>query len=339
MAKATKLPSGSWRAVAYLGVSADGKRIRKSFTAPTKKEAEMAAIEYALHTKATTESKLTLGGAMEKYIALKSNVLSPSTIRGYRNLQRNHLAGLLNVPLANITQADIQQAINAEAENHSPKTVRNVHGLLTAVFSVYRPDFTPHTTLPQRVKQPISIPNNDDIKLILRRAEGSALELPIMLAAFGSLRRSEICALTHEDISGNTVFINKALVQNDKKQWRIKTTKTVASTRKIELPAFVIDKIPAGKGPIFHFNPQNLSQNFYKFLRKENLPIFRFHDLRHYQASILHAMGVPDKYIMQRGGWSTDATLKNIYQHTFDDLTEKTNERVNEYFSKMINDN
>ena len=42
---------------------------------------------------------------------------------------------------------------------------------------------------------------------------------------------------------------------------------------------------------------------------------------------------------MQRGGWSTDSTLKNIYQHTFDDLTEKTNERVNEYFSKMINDN
>jgi len=48
------------------------------------------------------------------------------------------------------------------------------------------------------------------------------------------------------------------------------------------------------------------------------LPRFRFHDLRHYQASILHAMGVPDKYIMERGGWKTDSTLKNIYQHTMD---------------------
>lgn len=37
MAKAKKLPSGSWRVNQYVGKDADGKRVYKSFTADSKK--------------------------------------------------------------------------------------------------------------------------------------------------------------------------------------------------------------------------------------------------------------------------------------------------------------
>lgn len=47
MVKARKLPSGNWRALAYSGI-VNGKRSYKSFTAPTRKEAEFLAAEYAL---------------------------------------------------------------------------------------------------------------------------------------------------------------------------------------------------------------------------------------------------------------------------------------------------
>ena len=74
-------------------------------------------------------------------------------------------------------------------------------------------------------------------------------------------------------------------------------------------------------------------------LREYNgVPHFRFHDLRHYQASILHAMGVPDKYIMQRGGWRTDNTLKNIYQHTFDKTTKEVSDKINDYFTDILHE-
>lgn len=46
MAKAKKLPSGSWRAQVFVGLDENGKQIRKSFTAPTKKEAEFLAAEF-----------------------------------------------------------------------------------------------------------------------------------------------------------------------------------------------------------------------------------------------------------------------------------------------------
>ena len=48
MAKAKKLPSGSWRVRVYDGKTAEGKNIYKSFTAPAKKDAEYLAAEYAL---------------------------------------------------------------------------------------------------------------------------------------------------------------------------------------------------------------------------------------------------------------------------------------------------
>ena len=44
-----------------------------------------------------------------------------------------------------------------------------------------------------------------------------------------------------------------------------------------------------------------------------------FHDLRHLNASVMLMLGIPDKYAMERGGWATNTTLKNVYQHTFDE--------------------
>ena len=62
---------------------------------------------------------------------------------------------------------------------------------------------------------------------------------------------------------------------------------------------------------------------------------FRFHDLRHYSTSIMHAIGVPDVYIMQRGGWSSDMTLKSIYRGAMDDFSRKFTDITNEHFSNM----
>ena len=51
MAKAKKLPSGSWRVLVYDCTDQNGKRRYKSFTAETKKEAEYLAAEYTLKKK------------------------------------------------------------------------------------------------------------------------------------------------------------------------------------------------------------------------------------------------------------------------------------------------
>ena len=63
----------------------------------------------------------------------------------------------------------------------------------------------------------------------------------------------------------------------------------------------------------------------------------RFHDLRHYYASVLHAIGVPDQYIMEQGGWKSDFMLKAVYRNTLDDMRAQNNARINSFFSKSAN--
>lgn len=48
-------------------------------------------------------------------------------------------------------------------------------------------------------------------------------------------------------------------------------------------------------------------------------------------------LGIPDKYAMERGGWSTNATLKNVYQHTFTDERKQVDEMIDRYFEEALN--
>lgn len=138
MATARKLPSGSWRVRQYIGEDATGKKIYKSFTASTKKEAEFAAAEYMLTRKEkTAPMQMTVGTALDRYIAARSEVLSPSTIRGYKQARKNRLQGLMSISLNELTQEKIQQEVNEDAKRYTPKTIRNAHGLLSAALGEY----------------------------------------------------------------------------------------------------------------------------------------------------------------------------------------------------------
>ena len=342
MAKAKKLPSGSWRVLVYDYTDENGKRHYQSFTsddpsAKGKREAEYAAAEYAK----TKESKqrpetLSFSEALEKYIVIKSNILSPSTIREYRRMQANYYQNLNELPLRKLNQALIQTWVNQFAVTHSPKTVRNAHGLLTAVLDLYYPSLVLRTSLPQKVKPTLYVPTDDDIKRLLAhfRESDTNMEIAVYLAAFGTLRRSEICGLTAGDVSGSVIHVNKALVKDAQKNWQLKTTKTVSSDRYVEMPGFVIELLPHS-GRLVTINPDQVSDRFRAGLKALNLPPFRFHDLRHYAASIMHALGVPDQYIMSRGGWSSDQTLKNIYRGTIQSYTEQFTARTLSHFDNM----
>ena len=96
------------------------------------------------------------------------------------------------------------------------------------------------------------------------------------------------------------------MVPNDKKEYVIKSTKIAAGTRFVELPEFVLDElrtIDNASDRIYPFSPMSLSNGFIRTTQRVLGRKYRFHDLRHYSASALHAMGVPDLYIMQRGEW------------------------------------
>ena len=351
MATARKLPSGSWRCQVYSHteqiVQADGsikkKRIYKSITCDIpglkgKRQCERMAAEWAAEKEAQQKTlDITIGEAIDRYIKAREEVLSPRTIQDYRRIRKHDLQDLMGLKIATVSQEAIQQAINLDAQKHSPKTVHNNHGLISAVMRVYRPNFKLSTRLPKKVRPELYIPTDAEIQKLLEAVKYTSMELPVLLAAFGPMRRGEICALTSEQIDGNVVHVCRNMVDAGDNHWIIKAPKSYAGDRYIAYPDFVAEKFKGKEGRLVDLTPDMITDRFRKYLRYAGLPHFRFHDLRHYSASIQHALGIPDSYIMQRGGWENDATLKNIYRHTLSDRTAEMNRIANDHFSQLCN--
>ena len=351
MPTARKLPSGSWRCQVFSHYETvtleDGstkkKRIYKSFTSDDpskegKKLAELAAVNYAASKKTKGNGcDLNFGEALDDYIAKRTAVLSPRTIMDYKRIRKNDIQGLMELKICDITQDDIQAAINQDAKIHSPKTVRNNHGLISAVMRMHRPDFALNTTLPKKIRPELYIPSDDDIKRLLQHVSGSEMELPILLAAFGPMRRGEICALHSKNIHRNIVHVCENMIIQENGKWMIKAPKSYAGDRYIEYPEFVAAKWKGKTGRIVDLTPDVITNRFERILKRAEIHHFRFHDLRHYSASILHALGIPDAYIMQRGGWSSDGVLKSVYRHTMADKNEEMNSVANSHFEKLCN--
>ena len=247
-----------------------------------------------------------------------------------------YYGSLGDMKLHDLTSDAVQAWVNDFAAEHSPKTVKNAYGLISAVVDTFAGDIRLKVTLPQKIQSQLYVPSDSDIKAILDYfgENDKDMELAVYLAAFGTLRRSEICALTADDVHGNVISVNKAMVRSSGGDWVIKTTKTVSSTRAVPMPDFVIEKLPES-GPIVNISPSMVTNRFIRALQKLDITAFRFHDLRHYAASIMHAIGVPDQYIMQRGGWSSDHTLKAIYRGTIEEYSQKYTDMTISHFETM----
>ena len=277
----------------------------------------------------SNEGVTTLSEVYRDYIELKSSILSPSTIRGYLAYMRNSFQELMPLNIYSLNNITIQKAVNRYAINHSPKTVRNAYGLLHSILQVYYPEFEPKITLPQKIKPQYVLPTTDTINTLLFFAD-DRIKFPILLAAQGGLRRSEIAVLQLSDFSDFGVNINKAVVYNSDLELVIKTTKTISGTRFVPLSPSLIKM--ARNYKYFGINPNSISNSFYKLVLKTGVPAFNFHMLRHYFASELHAHNIPDKYIATIGGWSSTSVLQNIYQHTLKDKQSEYEKQITDIF-------
>ena len=337
MATAKKLASGNYRCLIFEGME-NGKRKYKSFTAPTKKEAEFLATQYMMekNEKKAKKSENLFCNELDKYITSKEPVLSPSTIKGYKNISRmleKNYPDFYNMKLSDMEQEHVQEVLSDLAKTKSPKTVRNYHGLISAVIGS---NLNLTTTMPQRVQPELYIPTDAEIKALVKAVKDTELEIPVLLGAFCMMRRGEICGLdVKKDINGNTIHVCHSLVLGADKQWHLKAPKTTTSDRYIEAPQFVIDRIKE-VGHITTLNPHSITIMFQRVLERNSIPHFRFHDLRHYSASIRHALGIPDAYIMADGGWCSDKVLKAVYRHAMSDRKKEMSDKANEHFKSLI---
>lgn len=314
--KLEQLPSGSYRVKKVY----KGKAYRVTFDhKPSDREVTIALAE--LMQDVTSVKSGTIQKCIDDYIESKYNVLSPSSIKGYRAINRSSPEWFLKMNVSNVTQIDLQRAVNEYSIGHSPKTVRNFHALMVASIKMFRPSMVFNTTLPQKEAKKVTIPEHNDIIRLLDAMKEHEYYPCIVLGCLG-LRRSEIQALEASDFGSDGVLINKAKVLNEYNKPVLKTTKTTASTRYVYVPSDII-KIIKERGYVYRGNHNTLINVMHRYQDKIGMPRCRFHDLRHFYVSYAHAHGMSDAAIMAAGGWKTDSIMKNVYRHSMDDEQEQ----------------
>jgi len=330
--KAKKLPSGNWRARAYY--TENGKKICKSFTAETKKEAEYLASMYLVKKKEKAKTGMTLGEAIDKYIESKENILSPSSIDSYKRIKKNNLIELCNIPISELDPDIVQNHFNKLSLTKAPKTVSNAHGLLASVLNIYAPEIHLNTTLPKRQKKIKNFPSIEDVMRVIK---GTEIELPCLLAIWQGLRMSEVRGIKKSDIKNGILTINRVIVTVNRKHIEKAETKTYESKRQLQLPEYILNLIEkVDTEYITELTGQAIYKRLNRILQKNGLEHISFHDLRHLNASVMLALNVPDKYAMERGGWSSTSIMKSVYQHTFSYERKEIDKKIDGFFNNII---
>lgn len=329
MPKASKTPSGKWRVLAYH----DGKR--KSFTGDTKKEAELMALEW-LNGKKKEATGRTVGQSINEYIDSKRHILSPSTIAGYEQVHKNDLVSLDDVELENLTQLQVQKLMNELSLRKSAKSVKNAHSLLVSVLNVFAPEIRLRTTLPTVQKKIKQLPPAEQV---IAAVLGSDVELPCLLAMWEGMRLSEVRGARKTDIKNGVLVLHETIVTVERQDIVKDSTKTYESTRLVSLPPYImalIQKLPPEQEHLTELSGTAIYKQFTRLLKKHGVDHMSFHDLRHLNASTMLALGVPDKYAMERGGWSTTSVMKSVYQHTLTNERKIFDKVIDDYFENLV---
>ena len=145
----------------------------------------------------------------------KSNTLSSSTIRGYDQIKRLRFKGIMQRNIHTLTKRDIQIAVNEETKRVSPKSVANAYGLVRPVLKEYGIDVF-GVKLPQRIKKKKKYVQREEIGDLLTAAQEDKYEVPILLAIWLGMRRSEICGLCWDcvDEKAKTITVKRKLIMD-----------------------------------------------------------------------------------------------------------------------------
>lgn len=347
-----------------------GKQIQRSISGKTQKEvaqklkAALAALDsgtYIAPCKMTVEewmdvwSKQYLGGVKE------------STVAAYNATIRTHIKpGIGAIRLDALDTHLVQSFYNAlreptkDREAVSPKTVKNVHGVLhkamqQAVANGYiRFNPTNSCILPRIEKKELQPLDEAETKLFLDAVKGHPLELLYTITLFTGLREGEALGLTWDrvDFMRGTILISKQLqlvsLKNDKPR-RITPAPWVMQLfrdRKLQQYEHKEKAGAAWSNPMnlvftneFGGNliPQTVVRHFKEIVASIGRPEARFHDLRHSYAVASLRSGDDIKTVQGNLGHATAAFTLDVYGHVTNQMQEASAVRMETYIKGILN--
>ena len=350
--KIEKGKDGMYRTRVFSSPDANGKRISKRITGYTEREVRKLAEDFLDEMKRQPKAfRMTLKDAAMKYIDYlenKKKPISPSTSRLYHNIVKNYFTSLHNVPLISITEEMIQDEIYELEQKVSAKTIHNIINFYVPCIRHSRRGFRPELDLPDLQKPITKIPDMSELRGKINTIQNKRLKIPVLLAAYCGMRRSEIAALDlNNDIEydkqiefDNKIYnvciihINKAVVMDKEQQYVMKSTKSEAGVRDLFVPEWLGEILKdARDDPSYNpYPPHKISSRFYEWAKSQNIEC-GFHGLRHFYASIMKAINIPDNYAMLLMGHSTNNMLQR-YQEIMHERELQVNQDLLDYLNE-----
>lgn len=292
---------------------------------------------------------------MEQWLEVIRPNVKLTTFGGYQGNVRHSIAPYFRekgILLHEITSDDINGFYAEQLKIVKATSVHQYHAnIIKALKYANDNGLIQHSPL-EKVKRPKAeryigkFLKQSEIVKLFEAVKGHKLELGVILGAFYGLRRGEILGLQWSaiDFEANTITIKHtvtpAFVDGKGVIIADDTTKTISSRRTLPLVPSFRAKLLAIKaeqeenrrlcgksynkaeGKYIYTDPlgnrinvQYLSKELPKFLEKHDLPVIRFHDLRHSCASLLLANGVSMKQIQEWLGHSDFSITANTYAH------------------------
>lgn len=348
MASIRKNSNGTYTATVYVGRDANDKMLRKYVTRPGLKEVKSAARELEEDVASRDLSNVSImkiSYYMDAWLDINRPLLAPTTVKSYKGYVENHFKPFFGrLKMHQITELHIKAYIAEKIPDLSATTIRKHFFTLQKMFrdalKYKSPCLGVKPPKPSDFKPVVPTEKQfDDIHKAFTNA-GPEYETAILLAGWCGLRRGEIFALKWDDIDEEKGFIrvDEAMaLKEDKYEFELKDPKSSKGMRDVPAPEGLIERLTAIKQKqksirhrVFTINPDQFTRKYNRIIKKLGLKI-RFHDIRHYHASILYKNNVPDLYAAEKLGhdiW----VLKRIYQHLGMDDKKEIDEKVKKLF-------
>jgi integrase len=272
----------------------------------------------------------------------------PSTYAGYESNIRLHLIPRIGKKLLiKLSVRDVRLMVTAmRKDGMRPRAIQYVHATLRAALEhACREELlTRNVAKLVRVEQPTKdddVPpySADEARIFLQAVRGHRLAAMWICMLLVGLRRSEACGLRWSDVNFDerTIRIARGVHRVNGSLISL-PTKTRRSNRTVPLPDLCVRALKEYQDTQQHWReeqglawietgylfttrhgtpiePRNLTRMFGQICEKHGLRRIRLHDLRHSCVSLLLALGVHPRVVMEIVGHSAIEMTMNIYGH------------------------
>ena len=318
-------------------------------------------------------TRVTLGAWLDTWLEeyVKPSA-KPLTLATYKSRVETHIKPVLGkIKLTALNATQIQAFYNdlLRVQELSPKTIKNVHGILhKALEQALKLRYiglnpADACTLPRMEKKEIKPLTELEIAAFLEEIrEGEALRDLFTVALFTGMREGEICGLSWDavDFRAGTVTVKQQLCKEKQKggQHYIAPTKNDRARTLTPAP-FVMDILKSvrqeqmadhmalGLAWRNEFNlvftdktgryivPQTALKRFKAVATRIGRPDARFHDLRHTYAVTALQEGDDVKTVQENLGHATASFTLDVYGHVSEKMKKESAARMQSYFEKI----